>query len=56
MKKIIEKIKGIMWPEAYIAGAFGLLFALSINAPRWIAWAYLMLGFGIWGYKQVSKK
>jgi hypothetical protein len=52
--KLINWIKGIIWPEAYIAGAFGLLFAISINAPRWIAWGYLMLGFIVWAYKKTK--
>lgn len=48
-------IKNISWTNVYIAGAFALLFAISINAPRWIAWGYLMLGFIIWGYKKARQ-
>ena len=45
----------LAWPVWYFALMCVLLFLIAVEVlGTWSAWAYLMLGFGVWGYKRVN--
>ena len=45
----------LRWPVWYFALMCVLLFLIAVEVlGTWSAWAYLMLGFGVWGYRRVS--
>jgi hypothetical protein len=67
MKALIDYIKLLIargknwliinssWPVWYFFGMTVLLFLISVEIlGTWAAWAYLMLGFGVWGYRRVK--
>jgi hypothetical protein len=46
----------LQWPVWYFAGMTVLLFLLSVEIlGTWSAWAYLMIGFAIWGYAKTVR-
>lgn len=43
----------ISWPVWYFAGMTILLFVIATEMlGTWSAWAYLMIGFVVWGFKR----